>query len=104
MKKAIVLAVLVSGCATASPVMDLGDGTYTISAQAAPARGGATGATTYAYEKAQAFCAPNRPILVNAQERDIHQAAIGWNAYGGGGSAMAAGGTSIRFRCGKPSQ
>ena len=37
-------AVSLAGCATASPVMDAGDGTYLISARAAPVRGGATGA------------------------------------------------------------
>lgn len=97
MKRAIglALALAMGGCATASPVMDLGDGSYTISAQAAPARGGATGATSYAFEKAQTFCAPARPILVNAQERDLQQGSIG--PYGGG--VYNAGSTTLRFRC-----
>jgi hypothetical protein len=55
---AVVLGVVaLAGCATASPVMDAGDGTYLISARAAPVRGGATGAQTVAYNDAQKFCA-----------------------------------------------
>lgn len=99
-KIGLALLLALGGCATASPVMDLGDGTYTISAQAAPARGGATGATTYAFEKAQAYCAPGRPVLVNAQERDLPQG--GFSAYGGG--VYNAGSTTLRFRCNRPSQ
>jgi hypothetical protein len=96
MKKIGLIVVLaLAGCATASPVMDLGDGTYTISAQAAPARGGATGATTYAFEKAQAYCAPAQPVLVHAKERDLPTGYI--NPYGGG--MYNAGATTMRFRC-----
>lgn len=91
----LILVVAVGGCATASPVMDLGDGTYSISAQAAPARGGATGATTYAFEKAQAYCAPASPVLVHAKERDLLQGGI--SPYGGG--FYNAGAVAIRFRC-----
>jgi hypothetical protein len=54
-----VTAAVLGGCATASPAMDLGDGTYLISAGAAPARGGATAAMTVAHNDAQQFCAQN---------------------------------------------
>jgi hypothetical protein len=104
MKRIVLLALLTGGCATASPVMDLGDGSYAISAQAAPVRGGATGATTYAFEKAQAYCAPSRAVLVHANERDLQQGSMGWYGGSGGGGIYNAGGANIRFRCGKPSQ
>lgn len=104
----IVLAV--GGCAVASPVMDTGDGTYMISARAAPARGGATGAQTVAYQDAQQFCAQQggRPVLIGAQDRDIYQSAIGGgfsgtptSGYSGGfgGGTFAGGSATLRFRC-----
>ena len=101
--------VALAGCATASPVMDAGDGTYLISARAAPVRGGATGAQTVAYHDAQKFCAQREdgthPIVVNTQERDVYQSSFGggFNQYGGGvgGSTMAAGAVNFRFRCGR---
>lgn len=105
-------AALLVGCATASPAMDMGDGTYLISARAAPARGGATGAMTVAHDDAQKFCAQKgdglRAIVVNAQDRDIYQSSIGGGfsgtptgGYSGGfgGSTMAAGSVNMRFRC-----
>lgn len=91
--------------------METGDGSYFISARAAPARGGTTGAHTVAYKDAQAFCAARgdglRPVLVGSSERDVYQSAGGggfsFNRYGGsggfGGSSMAAGSVSMRFRC-----
>jgi hypothetical protein len=104
---AVLSAACLVGCATASPVMDAGDGVYMISARAAPARGGTTGAHTVAYGDAQKFCAQKgdglHPVLVNTQERDIYQSSIGggFNQYGGGfgGSTMAAGTVNMRFRC-----
>lgn len=106
-------ASIVVGCATASPAMDMGDGTYLISARAAPARGGATGAMTVAHEDERKFCAQQgdglRPIVVGAQDRDIYQSSIGGGfsgtptgGYSGGfgGSTMAAGSVNMRFRCG----
>ena len=95
--------------ASIAPVMDAGDGTYLISARAAPARGGATGAQTVAYTDAQKFCAQkedgSHPIVVTTQERDIYQSSFGGgvNQYGGGvgGSTMAAGAVNFRFRCGQ---
>ena len=77
-------ALSVAGCATASPVMDAGDGVYFISARASPARGGTTGAHTVAYKDAQAFCSQKgdglHPVVVNSQERDIYQSSFGGGA------------------------
>lgn len=91
------------GCATASPVMDAGEGTYFISARASPARGGTTGAHTVAFQDAQKFCAQKgdgfRPILIGTQERDVYQSSIGVGPYGGGGSTMASGSVNMRFKC-----
>ena len=106
---AVVLGVMaLAGCETATPVMDAGDGTYLISARAAPVRGGATGAQTVAYTDAQKFCAQKgdglHPIVVTTQERDIYQSSFGggFNQYGGGvGSTMAAGAVNFRFRYGR---
>lgn len=90
---AMATAALVGGCATATPVMDAGDGTYLISARAAPARGGATGAMTVAHEDAIKFCAQQgdglRPIVVGAQDRDIYQ-----SSFSGGFSRTPSGGYS----------
>jgi hypothetical protein len=104
---ATLVATGATGFATASPVLDAGDGMYLISARAAPARGGATGAQTVAYADAQKFCAQkgdgSHPVVVSTQERDIYQSSFGggFNQYGGGvsGSAMAAGSVNFRFRC-----
>jgi hypothetical protein len=103
----VLVAAAATGCAMASPVMDAGDGNYLISARAAPARGGATGAQTVAYGDAQKFCAQkgdgSHPVVVNTQERDIYQSSFGggFNQYGGGfsGGTMAAGAVNFRFRC-----
>jgi hypothetical protein len=79
-----------------------------ISARAAPARGGASGAYSVAYKRAQKDCTQHsdglHAIVVNNQERDIYQSSIGggFNQYGGGfsGSTMASGSVNLRFRCG----
>ncbi|MGZ5922084.1 MAG: hypothetical protein ACXWLT_09985, partial [Rhizomicrobium sp.] len=52
----ILAALAIAGCATASDVMDTGNGTYMISAHAAPVRGGAAGANEVAYKDANKFC------------------------------------------------
>jgi hypothetical protein len=94
-KSSVVMLTLaaMTGCATASPVMDAGDGVYLISARAAPVRGGATGAYTVAYEDAQKFCAQKgnglHAIVVNNQDRDIYQ-----SSFGGGFSGTPSGGYS----------
>lgn len=103
------LSVALGGCAIASPVMDAGNGSYLISARAAPIRGGATGAATVAYNDAQKFCAGmgngSHAIVIDEGERDIYQSSFGGsiNAQGGsfGGGTFAAGSTNLRFRCGQ---
>lgn len=100
-----VIVVLLSGCATTSGVMEAEDGTYLISARAAPARGGTAGANAVAYDEAQKFCAGGgkRAVVVTAQERDVYQSSAGasWNTSGGfaGGGTFAAGSANLRFRC-----
>ena len=97
---AIAVAVALTGCAMTSGVMDAGNGTYLISAHAAPIRGGATGANSVAYEDAQKFCAQKasglHAIVVDANERDVYQGAFS----GSGGGVFAAGNVNLRFRCG----
>jgi hypothetical protein len=94
-----------AGCATATDVMDMGGGVYMISARAAPARGGAAGATQVAYKDAQAFCAAKgtKPIVVAANDRDVMQGSVGgsFGPNGGnfGGGVFAAGNATLRFRC-----
>jgi hypothetical protein len=101
----ITLFVLLSGCAMTSGVMEAEDGTYLISARAAPARGGTAGANAVAYQEAQKFCAAKdmRALVVTAQERDVYQSSAGasWNASHGfaGGGTFAAGNANLRFRC-----
>jgi hypothetical protein len=98
-------ACMVSACAMTSGVMDAGNGTYLISAHASAVRGGATGANAIAYQDAQNYCSQRaqHAVVVDANERDVYQSAIGgsWNSYGGGfsGGSLAAGNTNMRFRC-----
>jgi hypothetical protein len=88
--------------------MDAGNGTYLISAHAAPIRGGATGANSAAYEAANDFCAQKgnnlHAIVMDASERDVYQSSYGgsFNQNGGsfGGGTFAAGNANLRFRCG----
>ena len=102
-------SLLLSSCAMTSDVMDTGNGTYMISAHAAPIRGGATGANDVAYKDAQAFCAKKgeglHAIVVDASERDVYQGSAGgsWNGNSGsfGGGVFAAGNANLRFRCGQ---
>jgi hypothetical protein len=91
-----------------SDVMDTGDGTYLISAHAAPIRGGAAGANEVAYKDAQKFCAQKgaglHAVVINTNARDVYQSSVGgaWGTNGGGfgGGTFAAGNTDLRFRCG----
>lgn len=93
------------GCASTSGVMEMADGSYIISAKAAPIRGGTSGANSLAYEEAQKFCSTvnGRAVIVNQQERDVYQggSAAAVNQSGGFGSSgfSAGGAASIRFRC-----
>lgn len=105
MKKLLILAVLLGGCAQVSPPMENADGSYLISGRAAPVRGGATGAYEVAFKDAQKFCAQGnrRAVIQNAEDRDIYQTAVGggWSGGTGGfsGNTLAAGSATLRFRC-----
>lgn len=102
------LMVSLAGCAMTSDVMDTGNGTYMISARAAPVRGGAAGANEVAYKDANKFCAQKGPgmhaIVLDANSRDVYQGSMGgsWNRNGGsfGGGVFAAGNADLHFRCG----
>lgn len=92
-------ALLLAGCATASDVVDTGNGTYMLSARASAIRGGTTGALSIANADANQFCAERRPgsraVAVSVGDRDQYQASVG--PYGGG---TAVSGTVVfRFRC-----
>ena len=106
MRFVLVVGLLALGaCAQATQPMEAADGSYMISARAAPVRGGATGAYEVAHKDAQAFCQQSgkRAVLIGAADRDIYQSGFGGavNAQGGafGGGTNAAGSASIRFRC-----
>jgi hypothetical protein len=106
MRAVLLLGILaIAACAQASPPMEMADGSYAIQARAAPARGGSTGAYEVAHKDAMAFCARSdkRAVLLNAQDRDIYQSSAGGyiGPQGGsfGGSTMAAGAATLRFRC-----
>ncbi len=101
-----ILLPLLAGCAMASDVMDAGNGTYLISAHAAPVRGGAAGAAQVAYKDANAFCAAKggqHAVVIDANNRDVYQGSAGgsFGPNGGsfGGGVFAAGNTDMRFRC-----
>jgi hypothetical protein len=102
---AFALILFVSGCAVASNVMDTGNGTYMISAHAAPIRGGAAGANDVAYGAANDFCAKRggHAVVLTANARDVYQGSYGgsFNGSGGafGGGVFAAGNTDLHFRC-----
>lgn len=102
---ALAVSLGLAACATSSGVMEAADGTYIISAQAAPARGGAAGANAFAYEQAQEFCAEQdkKAAVVDNQDRDVYQGSMGgsWNRSGGrmGGSMAASGNATLRFVC-----
>ena len=121
MKRLIIstaIALALAGCAMHSGVMERHDGTFTVSAFAAPMRGGAAGARAYAFEQAQAHCAKEgkRAVLVeqpddivllsnasaaasrstlNANTTQVH----GQSNSGGFSAPMAAGQSSIAFEC-----
>jgi hypothetical protein len=85
--------------------MDMGHGVYMISAHASVIRGGATGATSIAYDAAQKFCRKSgeHAQIITDRERDVYQsgASASWNAAGGNYSSAsaAAGNTNLYFRC-----
>lgn len=85
--------------------MEADNGTYLVSARAAPARGGAAGASAVAYDEAQKFCGAKgkKAVIVANNERDVYQSSAGasWNASGGSafGGTSAAGQITMNFRC-----
>lgn len=102
------MVVSMSACAMTSQVMDTGNGTYMISAHAAPARGGAAGANDVAYREANKFCQQKdgaHAVVTDANARDVYQAAAGgsYGPSGGwhGGGVFAAGNVDMHFRCEK---
>jgi hypothetical protein len=100
----LVGAILVlSGCAMTSDVMDTGNGTYMISARAAPVRGGAAGANQVAYKDANAYCAQQgaHAVVLAADTRDVYQGSFGGSGSSFGGGVFAAGNTDLHFRCDK---
>ena len=116
-KRIFVIAVAgLAGCATTSGVMPGPNGTYTISAFAAPVRGGATGAYQTAFEDAQKYCAKNgkNAVVLDGQDRDVYQStsmahgnfnansAGAYGSYGSGGGTFASGNAKLTFRCDPP--
>ncbi len=97
--------ILLSGCAPSSSIKLADDGTYLISAQAAPIRGGAAAAGAAARDDAQKFCAAKglHALIISTQERDMYQpqTAISLGPSGGfaSGGTSAAGNATLRFRC-----
>ncbi|MSO98892.1 MAG: hypothetical protein EXR11_11855 [Rhodospirillaceae bacterium] len=102
-KAAVVCAVMcpLLGCAMTSDVMDTGNGTYMISAAAAPVRGGAAGANSVAYKEANKFCGSRggHAVVITADSRDVYQGAVVGSGGSIGGGVFAAGNTNMRFRC-----
>jgi len=95
------LAGSLAGCAVTSDVMDTGNGTYMISAHAAPVRGGAAGANKIAYEAANNFCVQRgtHAVVLALDSRDVYQSSFGGSGGSFGGGVFAAGNTDLHFRC-----
>jgi hypothetical protein len=95
------IILLLSGCAMTSGVMDTGNGTYMISAHAAPIRGGAAGANQVAYQDANAFCAKQsaHAVVLTADARDVYQGSFGASNGFAAGGVFAAGNTDLHFKC-----
>ena len=96
-----VSVIALAGCAITSDVMDTGNGTYMISAHAAPIRGGAAGANQVAYKDANAYCAQHggHAVVLGADSRDVYQGSFGGSNGSYGGGVFAAGNTDLHFRC-----
>jgi hypothetical protein len=97
----LAVAIILTGCAMVSDVMDTGNGTYMVSAHAAPIRGGAAGANQVAYEAAKKFCVgrDGHPVVLEAGARDVYQGSFGGSNGSFGGGVFAAGNTDLHFRC-----
>lgn len=104
MIRELILSVAIAGlagCAMTSGVMPSENGTYLISAHAAPARRGAAGAEGVAYSDAQKFCAANgaNAVVVTTGDRDVYQGAFGASRDFASGGTFAAGNAMMRFKC-----
>jgi hypothetical protein len=90
-----------TGCAMSSNVMDTGNGTYMVSAHAAPIRGGAAGANDVAYGAANNFCGQKggHAVVIGTNTRDVYQGSFGGSSSGFGGGVFAAGNADLHFRC-----
>ena len=86
----LVCATVLSGCATSADVLPVGPDTYTVSAAAAPVRGGSSAARGIALSEANQYCQKlGKQILVtNISAQSI-------NRFGAGDS-------DITFRCLSP--
>jgi hypothetical protein len=95
------IAAILSGCAMSSNVMDTGNGTYMISAHAAPIRGGAAGANDVAYSAANSFCVEKggHAVVIGDNARDVYQGSFGGSSRGFSGGVFAAGNADLNFRC-----
>ncbi|MEQ5844349.1 MULTISPECIES: hypothetical protein [Paraburkholderia] len=93
--------IALTGCAMASDVMDTGNGTYMVSAHAAPIRGGAAGANQVAYDAARKYRSGKggHAVVLEAGSRDVYQGSVGGSNGSFGGGVFAAGNTDLRFRC-----
>lgn len=116
MSKLMTLAAsaLLVACASTSSIMPAGDNLYTLTAYAAPARGGTVGANEIAYQKANTFCKAQGGYaqIISETERDVYQSAElayaardsndGGQRYhrsGAGASTMASGIARLFFTC-----
>ena len=86
----LVVGIGLAGCVETTGVVDGGNGTYVISARAAPIMGGAFGAREAALDEAQRFCQNLDPrdhvIVVSTQSQSV---------YG----VSATGDNDLRFSC-----
>jgi len=78
---------LVAACTSTTDVINAGNGTLSVSAKAAPAAGGISGAANLAIEKARAHCAKSGKIFVKQGQNDTALNAVG------------AGMSSVNFKC-----
>ena len=99
--KIIFISVCSFGCAMTTQVMDTGNGTYMISAYAAPARGGAAGANGVAYADANKFCLgqSKHAVVMAENSRDVYNGAMGGSGGYFSGGVFAAGNVDLHFRC-----
>jgi ABC-type uncharacterized transport system auxiliary subunit len=73
MVTATICIALVAGCAWSTDAMMIGPDTYRVSANAAPARGGVTGALGIAHEKATEKCQSLGKRLVVTETKTEYQ-------------------------------